>query len=64
MTDEEMAADGSRTLAIRARITALLGEYAESKRGKRTKPLPAKVRTIRRRVKKLHRRARRARKVA
>jgi hypothetical protein len=64
MTDNEVTAPSSQTLAIRARIEALLGEYRAPERSKRKMPLSAKARTIRRRVKKLRRITRRASKVA
>lgn len=60
MTDDKMTAASPRTLAIRARIAALIGECVTTEPSKRARPLPAKVRTIRRRVTKLNRRSRRA----
>lgn len=60
MTDDKMTAVSPRTLAIRARIAALIGECVTTEPSKRVRPLPAKVRTIRRRVNKFKRLTRRA----
>ncbi|QCB56316.1 hypothetical protein E5675_19025 [Sphingopyxis sp. PAMC25046] len=64
MTDDKMAAEYENVLTIRTRISALLGDYAAPERAERDTKLPAKARAIRRRVKKLLRRPRGARKVA